>query len=185
MAPLFFVGKEMSKEDQSHLIARFYVHPVLDVEKSQETGRKIERRVDYVELRVKGDKNASFSRPVSEQDQEDFPDAWKRFKKEGGDHGAYAGIGVAMLPGIAIGQVDELQELGVITIEDLANLLDVHASKMKEGMTLKNRAKAYLVKLDDLKDATKLDALAKLQAENDVLKERILELETQPAKRRA
>jgi hypothetical protein len=171
--------------DTRHLLARFYRHEIVDVDASKAQGRRVARFATYVELRVKGDKNASFSRPIRDEDKVDFPHEWARFEREG-DAGASAGIDVSMLPGVDSSQADELAEMGVRTIEDLSELNDGHAVKIRGGMGLKHRAIAYVRRLEALSDPNELDAAVKLVEENEVLKQRIAELEsTKSARRRA
>ena len=160
----------LTENDAKALVARFYMHKQLDPDESTRQGRKVERNIEMVELRVKGDKNQSFSRPKHTRDETMFPNAWAVYKREG-DVGAIVGISLTALPGITPDMLLQLNDLGVQTIEDMAELLDTHASKIKMGLVLKKRAQSYLERLKTLSDPDALDALTAANA-------RIAELES-------
>lgn len=125
-----------------NLFALFYIHPVRDAEKSEKEGREIFEDKEYVEIRVKGQKNSSFSRPVKESDKTDFTNAWNAFKNNQVDFNI--GTPITMLPGVTPAIALELKAVAINTIEDMASINDAEIMNIRGGRMLHQRAKAYL-----------------------------------------
>lgn len=130
----------------SNLFARFYIHPQLQQEQSKEEGRPVYKEVEYVEIFIKGQKNSTFSRAVTDEDKADYPIAWKAFKENNPD--LTEGTPIKFLAGVGPGVVLELNGVGVRTIEDMAELTDAGLDNIRGGRMLQQRAKAYLASLE-------------------------------------
>lgn len=117
---------------------RFYLHP-----QKQADGQY--KDVIYVEIFIKGDKNTSFSRPKVDEDEKTYPNGWKAFVS--GQPSITEGNPIGMLPGIGPSEVMNLNAVGIMSIEDLAELDEAAMGKLKGGRTLNQRAKAYLAAL--------------------------------------
>jgi len=119
---------------------RFYLHP-----QKQADGQY--QDVIYVEIFIKGDKNTSFSRPKKDEDETTYPNGWKAFVS--GQPSITEGNPVGMLPGIGPSEAMNLNAVGIMSIEDLAELDEAGVEKLKNGRTLTKRAKAYLAALQE------------------------------------
>jgi len=130
----------MARED---LLGRFFHHP-------QRQNDGTYKDVIYVEIRVKGDRNTTFSRPKIEDDEEDFPGPWKAFKKSQPEE--INGTPVSALPRVTESDRLNLAEMGVYTVEDLAALNDQAISNIKMGHDVRRRAKAYMAAMAEEPD---------------------------------
>ena len=117
---------------------RFYLHPQL-----QEDGSY--RDAVYVEIFIKGDKNTSFSRPKKDEDEISYPNAWKSFK----DNSPTISDGnpLSMLPGISPSEALNLNAMGILSIEDMAELGEPGLTNINGARNLQKRAKAYLASM--------------------------------------
>jgi len=126
----------MPKEDST---ARFYHHPSRGAD-------GVYKDIIYVEIRVKGDRNTSFSRPKTEDDEVDYPRQWKSFKSNQPEE--LDGTPVGALPRVSESDRLNLAEMGVYTVEDLAALPDSSIQNIKLGTAVRARARAYLAALE-------------------------------------
>lgn len=158
-----------------HLVARFYDHPMLNVEESRKAGIAVYDTVLMVELRNRGERGESFSTLVKGADVDKveyykaaFPSAWAKYKG-GGDGGVISGTAIQLL-GLEVGEIQMLEGLEVRSIEDLANLNDTTTQKIRGGLSMKAKAATWLENRKALQSGNVMQELAKMQA-------RIAELE--------
>ena len=118
---------------------RFYMHPSLQADGSY-------KDVAYVEIFIKGNKNTSFSRPMKNEDKENWPKAWKAFQDEG--FVVSTGTSLRSLPGIGPSQVLNLNAVNIHSIEDLADLGESALHDIQGARELQKRAKAYLAAME-------------------------------------
>lgn len=172
----------------AHLAAEFYDHPEQNIARSVQEGRPVYDPVIQVKLKVKGNKDY-FSRKVTDENREElmaaFPEAWARYKNGGGG-GSVSGTVLTAL-GLDVAKTKELHAVGIMTIEDLANINDGDALKKSGWMNLKQKAVDWLAAKELTKDG---DIVAKLKALEDEVEElkkkkKGLELENGRLKKRA
>lgn len=161
----------------------FFMHPHKDEEKSLEEGRPMYKDEEYVRIMVPGDKDSVVIRPAREMDIGRFPKQYDAFKKGEGE--ILEGTPLKAWPMITRSRVEELKFFGVRTVEDLAELADVHVQKFMAVGLLKEQAKAYiqqakeaapLVQLNAALDAKDGEISALTQAV-DELKEMVTDLQ--------
>lgn len=126
----------------SDTYARFYVHPQLQGDDTIKAGGPRYKDVVYIEIFIKGTKNTSFSRPKREQDEADYPKAWQAFKDNSFE--LTDGTPISVLPGIGPSQAMDLKSLGIMSVEEMADLSDQAAIGNPGMVTLRKRAQAYL-----------------------------------------
>lgn len=129
------------------LFGEFYIHPVLDVQKSKEQDRPIYNDKIYIEIKIKGQKNSSFSRVMKESDKQDFPIAWAKFNEEN-DLNLKSGTPIKALPGVTPSVELELKSFGITTVEDMAILNDAGLDNIRGARSLQQRAKAYMAAVE-------------------------------------
>lgn len=167
-----------------HLHARFYDHPKLNVEESTKAGHKVYDSVLMVELKVKGERGESVSKLVVDEtngvDETEyykaaFPGAWAQYKGTGG--GDFVSGTLLKALGLEIGKQTELEQLGIRTVEDLADMADSACMKMRDGLTTKGKAIKFLdaQKLSEQGNIVDMmqemrNQLDDLKAENEALK---------------
>jgi hypothetical protein len=152
----------------SDTYARFYVHPQLQGDESIEQGRDVYKDVVYAEIMIKGDKNTSFSRPMKEEDKENYPRAWSAFKQN--DFELSDGTPIKMLPGMSPSAEIELRGLGINTVEDMAELNDGVVLGNPGMVTLRKRAQAYIAACEvapEKQEEVKGDPVDVEEMEND------------------
>lgn len=105
----------------------------------------IMRKIDFVTIRVPGDKTFFVHRPVWAADKIRFRAKYEAFKNASGE--AVEGTPIDVLPEIKPSQVADLKYVGVTTIEQLARVSDGSPlMTMMGGIGLKQRAAAWVAK---------------------------------------
>lgn len=126
----------------SNLYAMFYIHPQLQQVESEKKQRPVYKDVLYVQINIKGQKNSNFSRAAIEQDKIDYPKAWASYQNNNPE--MTDGTPIKFLPGMSPGVELELKGIGILSIEDMADLTDAGIANIMGGRMLNTRAKAYL-----------------------------------------
>ena len=159
----FRPGNEQRMDEQ--LMVKFFLKEREDKAKTLESGSPKFKEVEYIEIRVPGQRDAQACRPATYRDKQRFPRHYEMFQKrvEMPDDGTPLG----QWPQVSRAQVEELGFLGIKTVESVAAMADVHAHKMHGGLMLKRRAAEWL----EESNATALIA------EKEALQQRISDLE--------
>lgn len=161
-----------------HLHARFYDHPKLNVEESKRTGHKVYDTVLMVELKVKGERGESVSKLVKDETNEvdnteyysvAFPGAWAQFRGTGG--GEFVSGTLLKALDLPIGKRTELEQLGIRTVEELAEMSDASCMKMRDGLTTKAKAIKFLEAQKLQKDGNIVDMLESMKSRLEELEE--------------
>ena len=126
--------------------ARFYLHSTLDGDATLEKGENVYKDVVFIEIRAKGDKNTSFSRPMTESDKGEFPVSWGEYSSQHVD--IEDGTSLQHLPGVGPSLLIELKKHGITTIEDIAGITDANAFNIQGALNLKHKAVAYLAAMN-------------------------------------
>lgn len=129
---------KINNDEKEMTYGRFYMHPQL-----QGDGKY--KDVIYVEVFIKGNKNTSFSRPKNRDDETLYPNAWRAFMDNSPIQTDGNPLGV--MPGLGPSEIMNLNNLGIGSIEDLANLSETVIDEVRRGRELKKRAQAYLAAL--------------------------------------
>lgn len=130
------------READKQLAVRFYMEAVHNEEKSGEAGRPIYDDVEFIEKRVRGDRNNIVMRPARPDDKQQFREAYKDFKS--GEESPLSGTPLKEWPSITKSMLEELKHLGFFTVEQLAEASDSVCSKFAGLQTYKQKAKVYL-----------------------------------------
>lgn len=132
----------MPNREMEGLHGEFHYHPVLQVEESAKQGRPVYKDELYIRIQIKGQKNQIRARKATEIDREEYPAAWRQFTDSAQD--VVNGTPLTALPGIGPAMVLELKQLGITSVEDMANLTDSAMDKFRGGYMFRQRAQAYL-----------------------------------------
>lgn len=136
----FTTGRE--SEQDAQLLVRFYYKDREDRAKTLAEGRPIFKEVEYIEIRVRGNRDPQACRPATYADKQRFPRHYEAFKKR--VEVPEEGTPLAEWPQISRSQIEELSFLSIKTVEQLAQASDTHISKFRMGYTLKQRAADWL-----------------------------------------
>lgn len=147
------------------LNVRFYQRPVLNVAKSwgdtireqdaagnvterktEGAGREIYDLVDFVQIRIPGDKLLVQDTPVRMDHKQRFPDLWRAYVASKSEQGTEAtGTPLEMAPFLNAAQVEELKYQRIRTVEQLASVSDGALSSLGMGMRQhRDKAQAWL-----------------------------------------
>jgi predicted transcriptional regulator len=169
-------------QDNHHLHAEFYLEAAKNEKRSVEESRPIFEDVEYVKIRIAGDKGNVFVAPAKSQGSafdpslgrrmtyaEQFPEHYDAFKR----HVNFREAGTPLEAlGLAPFKIAELNGVNVFTVEALASLDGALLEKLGMGArALKDQASAFL------KKSTDNAALLKMQQENDALRDRLERME--------
>ncbi len=124
------------------LFVVFFMHPRRDEAKSVEEGRPMFKDEEYVRIMVPGDKDSIVIRPARDMDKQRFHKQYAAFTSGEGEF--HEGTPLKAWPMVTRGQVEELKYFGVHTVEQLADLADVHVQKFMAVGVLKQQAQAYI-----------------------------------------
>lgn len=149
------------------LLVKFELRPRQDKEASQKEGRPVFRDVEYVDIRVPGQKEG-VCRPARPSDIARFPRHYRAFKER--ITAPEVGTPLSEWPVISRSMVETLSFHNVKTVEHLANMNDGDALGISGAVSLRDKAKEYLEFAKDLKKSTDAEKLAK---ENEELKETV------------
>lgn len=175
-----FVG---ARDPDAALIVQFYVKPVQDIFDSTKKGHAIFKDVIYVKIDVPGVKDMQVDRPARTDDQKRFPRQYQHFMNMTQGDSREIGTPLAEWPLLTRSQAEEFRALKFYTIEAVANASDqnINAMGMMGGMSpfmLREKARAFLQRASTQAIP---DELAKLAADNAMLKEQLAKLMPQNA----
>lgn len=135
-------AQQNQRPGDDHLLVRFYMRPKQNEAKSTEAGRPIFEETEYINILTPGNKDNIIDRPVSDIERRRFARAYAAFKAEAEQQPE--GTPLASWPGITRSDVEELKYINIVTVEQLAELADVHATNFMGIQQLKTRAKLFI-----------------------------------------
>lgn len=153
------------------LWVKFEKRAVQNSFRSEQEGRPCFDDVVFVSIIAPGDQNNKVDRPAHEGDKQRFPRQWANFER--GDSEKIDGMPIEEWAAITRSQAEELKYAGVRTVEQLCAASDGQMQKIMGGVSLRERAKAFLA------DAKKGAEAQRIAAENQELRDRISMLEAQ------
>jgi len=124
------------------LFVVFFNHPRKDDEGTLAEGRPIFKDEAYVRIMVPGDKDSIIVRPARDMDKQRFAKQFAAF--QAGEGELHEGTPLKAWPMVTRAQVEELKFFGVYTVEQLAELADVHVQKFMGVGALKTRAQEFI-----------------------------------------
>lgn len=138
----FLMAGTPATEDDKRLFVVFSYEPRVDHAASEKEGRNVYRDVEFVTIRIPGDKTLSVHRPVMASDKQRFPQQYAAFRSK--SHEDVVGTPLNLWPGIRPAQVKELEYFNVHTVEQLASMPDSGSGQMMGVQALKRAARDYI-----------------------------------------
>lgn len=156
---------DRSREADKALLVKFFMKPREDQTASKREGRPIFKEVEYIDIKIPGDRAGGICRPATDQDRNRFPEHYRRFKQrvEGGD--VNTGTPLAEWPVISRSMCEELAFFHVRTVEQLATMSDTQAGKFMGLYQIREKARLWLKKAQDEKPLWEMQE--KLKAANE------------------
>lgn len=167
----------------SKLFVVFFNHPRRDEAKTLKEGRPMFNDEVYVRIMVPGDKDSIVVRPARDTDKGRFAKQFAAFEQGEGE--IHDGTPLKAWPMITRAQCEELKFFGVYTVENLADLADVHVQKFMGVGMLKQQAQAFIQAAKDSAPLVQLNAaiddkdneIAALNQALDELKAMVIDLQ--------
>jgi len=148
----------------------FTIIPIEDEKSSIEQQRAVYRDTEVVLLYIAGDQFSVHSAPVDEAIKRRFPDQYANWKRTN-EGRTITGTPLKFWPMATPAFIKEMESINVFSVDDLANIADVHVGNMPDGRVWRDRAAAWLANASDTA------ATSRFAAENDRLRERLEALE--------
>jgi hypothetical protein len=149
-------------DDQLFVV--FYMGTLPNEARTLEEGRLIVDDVEAVRIMVPGDKTNVIDRPATTSDRKRFAKQYLAFKEGKKEDEQLSGTRIKDWPFVSRAQVEELQWLGIKTVEQLAALRDDVVSRSPGFLHLKGNATAWLAQAKDSALAAQQAALMEEQA---------------------
>lgn len=141
----------------ARLLVKFYIGTQHNVVESAKEGRPIYDETPYIQILVPGDRDNMVDRPIREQDKQRFPQYWAAFQNGASDQ-MQTGTPLSAWPALSSSQCKELEHFHVRTVEQLAELADVHAQQFAGINVLRKQAQDFLALANDSKIVTQMNA---------------------------
>jgi hypothetical protein len=155
----------------SQLLVKFFYKTRQDFAESKKQGRPIFKEVEYIDIKVPGDRNCCVCRPARDADRTRFPKHYEAFKNR--TAAPETGTPLAEWAKIPRSAVEQLAFANVKTVEQLAALSDTYTGQIHGGNSYKRMAQEYLKRVEEEKAVGDVSAL---KEENEDLKAKLEEL---------
>jgi len=130
--------------------------------------------VEYIDIKIPGNRNSGVCRPAKPRDIQRFPRHYQAFKNRvEGEEDKIEGTLLAEWPVVTRSMVEELAFYNVKTVEQLANMSDSNSQQFMGMTSLKIKAQQWLDAAKEQKAATEL------QSELDKRDEQIAAMQAQ------
>ena len=150
-------------EADKNLLVKFYMKPRQDKAASLEKGRPIFKDVEYIDIKIPGNRNAGAGRPATDDDKKRFPDHYRAFKDRVTDAGM-EGTPLSEWPLVSRSMAEELSFFHVKTVEQLVTMSDAQAAKFMGLGGIRQKAKIWLEASKREKPLWDMDEKIKAQA---------------------
>lgn len=130
-------------EADKNLAIQFSTKATKNEARSIEEGRAIFEETEFIEIRVRGDRNNIVIRPVREDDKQRFRNAYQAWQRHQAT-GEHDGTPLSEWPAVGSAMVEELRYLGFFTVEQLAKANDTHIAKVPGLQSFKQKAQLFM-----------------------------------------
>jgi hypothetical protein len=158
-----FTRAGASEADKS-LLVKFFIKARPDSEKTLSEGRPVFKDVEYIDIKIPGNRNAGACRPATEDDKKRFPAHYRAFKDRVND-APMEGTPLTEWSLMSRSMAEELSFCHVKTVEQLATMADAQASRFMGLMPLRERAKLWLENSKKEKPMWEMDQKIRAQRE--------------------
>ena len=168
-----FEPNAQSKLDEN-LLVKFFTKQRQDNAATKEAGRPIFKDVEYVDIKVPGQRSGGACRPATFRDKQRFPRHYLAYEQR--KEMPQEGTPLAEWALMTRTQVEELSFHNVKTVEQLVSMSDTLASQFMGMNTLRAKAKTWL---EDSEETARINEIESLKTSNNEKDEKILNLESQ------
>lgn len=122
--------------------AEFHMNAEQDLDESEKQGRPVFRDVEYVTIRIPGDKDNDIIRAVRPNDRNLWPQQYAAFKA--GLTQPVVGTPLDQLPFLTKAQVLEFNAVGIKTAEQLSEMSDASAQRFMGIQGIRKKVRDFL-----------------------------------------
>lgn len=170
-----FQSSGIAEADKA-LLVKFMIRAKQDKQKTLTEGRPIYKDVEYIDIKVPGDRSTSVCRPASDADRQRFPEHYAAFKTRT-EVDVDMGTALQEWPMISRSMAEELAFFHVKTVEQLARMSDTQCGKFMGLFAFREKAIRWLKQAEADKPLWEMDdRVGKLEQENEELRNSIKEL---------
>ncbi len=166
-----FTQNQQSAQDEK-LLVKFFTKQVPDKKATEKEGRPIFKDVEYVDIKVPGNRTGGACHPALFRDKQRFPRHYAAFKER--TEMPIEGTPLGEWPLISRSQAEEMAFYNVKTVEQLVSMSDTNASKFLGMQVLKRKAAKWL---EDSVDTARINQIENLETSNLEKDEKINSLE--------
>lgn len=134
-------------EEDKKLLVKFFVKPMENKQESLKQGRPVFKDVEFIDIKIPGDRTGGVCRPASFQDKQRFAQHYDAFQKR--IEAPVEGTPLTEWPLITRSLAEELAFHNVKTVEHLSTMSDVHSGKFMGLNALKAKALKWLEQADE------------------------------------
>ncbi len=160
------------------LLVKFFMKSRPDHAASLAEGRPIFKDIEYIDIKIPGSRTGGACRPARENDLTRFPRHYAAFKNR--IEPPVEGTPLVEWPQISRSQAEELSFNNVKTVEQLAEMADVHSNKFMGLNALRDKAKLFIKMAKEAAPAAALqEAITEKDIQITMLTERLNKLEAE------
>ena len=154
MTDMAMRGQQARYAADDKLMVSFSIIAMKNDEKSAKEGRPIHDDVEHIRIMVPGNKDSIVIRPVTDMDKARFAKQYENWKAKGDV--PLEGTILEMWPWISKGQIEDMRFFNIRTVEQLAEIADVHAQKFMGINKLRKQARVWLAEAKKGAEASKI-----------------------------
>jgi len=128
------------------LLVKFFVDAIKDEAKSLEEGRPVFKDVEWIDIRIPGNRDNVVIRPIRDEDLVRFPRHYAAFKAR--TNGIEGIVGTLLEswnnPALSKARIAELNSLNIRTVEQLSECPDSNSAKIMGFQQIKGEAKTWI-----------------------------------------
>jgi hypothetical protein len=152
----------------------FGMFPKLDQKKTREAGHEVYEEVEFIKIRVPGDRFFEYFQPATEGHRRRFPVAYRSFKERTQGRTGLVGLPIDQWPSINRSQAMTLKSAGIHTVEELAAVGEQNVDRLGiNGRAMRDTARTYLAAAKDSAET------ARIAAERDALQAQLKAMQDQ------
>ena len=136
-----FEHSQQAEQDKK-LLVKFYQKAKQDQTKSAEQGRPVFKELEYISIKVPGQRGSGVTRPATFRDKQRFPRHYSAFQQR--VELPQEGTPLAEWSLVTRSMAEEMAFSNIKTVEHLANMSDTIASGFMGGQMFKAKANEWL-----------------------------------------
>lgn len=152
----------------------FGMYPKVNTAKTAAAGYEVFEEIEFVKIRVPGDRHFEYFQPATDSHRRRFPKAYHSFKERTEGRAGIVGMPIEQWPAVNRSQGMTLKGAGIHTVEELAAVGEQNVDRLGlNGRELRDRARTYIATAKDTAEAQRI------AAERDALQAQLKAMQAQ------